>query len=399
MRRALGALVAVVGLAALVAVAAGFRQGQELSRGTLVIGYGNNLTGFLAVHDHLISDGAKLAVAQINAKGGIGGKVKIRLKLKDTKTDLAASVQVANDFAADKSVKILLLPCNTDFQEAMAQVADRKNLLTVSPCNGDPTVPKRYPVYWPVGMAGNAQMAQLADYARSKGYRRAWVLDSPQQLYVHLMAKYFRKAAPSRRIQIVHVENVPFGQAGFPSDYSALVTKIKDASPKPQVIMTGIFTPFVDFFIKQLRQAGVTTPVIGSDGMDTTNLIQAGGSAVNGTTFTTFGFPSKRSPTARFYAAYKARFKARPDGSFTALGYDSIRAIEKAVLRGGGHDPRVIAAAFKASPGLVVNGALGRIQYPGHGRHNPKNPVAVVQVRKGKFVLVKRSVPTRVPAP
>jgi branched-chain amino acid transport system substrate-binding protein len=399
MPRWVRATVALVTLGLVVTVAAGFRQGSELSRGKLVIGYGNNLSGFLAVHDHLISDGAKLAVAQINAKGGIGGKIKIQLKLKDTKTDLATSVQVANEFAADRSVKILLLPCNTDFQEAMAQVADRKNLLTVSPCNGDPTVPKRYPVYWPVGVAGNAQMAQLADYAKSRGYKRAWVLDSPQQLYAHLMAKYFRKAAPSRGISVTHVENIPFGQAGFPSDYSAVVTKIKDASPKPQVIMTGIFTPFVDFFIKQLRQAGVNTPVIGSDGMDTTNLIQAGGAAVNGTTFTTFGYPSKGSATARFYAAYKARFGSRPDGSFTALGYDSIKAIEKAVLRGGGYAPRVIESAFKAAPGLVVNGALGRFQYPGHGRHNPTNPVAVVQVRNGKFVLVKKSVPKKVPAP
>lgn len=399
MRRPLKVLAVAAAFGLVVTVAAGFRQGRELNRGTLVIGYGNNLSGFLAVHDHLISDGAKLAVSQINAKGGIGGKVKIRLELKDTKTDLATSVQVANEFAADKSVRILLLPCNTDYQEAMAQVAARKNLLTVSPCNADPTVPKRYRIYWPVGVAGNAQMAQLADYARSRKYKRAWVLDAPTQLYVHLMAKYFRKAAPSRGISVIHVENVPFGQAGFPSDYSALVTKIKEASPKPDVIMTGIFTPFVDFFIKQLRQAGVRTPVIGSDGMDTTNLIQAGGTAVNGTTFTTFGFPSKGSPTARFYAAYRARFKVRPEGSFTALGYDSIKAIEKAVLRGGGFDPRVIEAAFKVSPGLVVNGALGRIQYPGHNQHNPKNPVAVVQVRSGKFVLIKKSVPTRVPAP
>jgi branched-chain amino acid transport system substrate-binding protein len=347
------------------------------------------------VHDHLISDGAKLAVAQINAKGGIGGKVKINMKLEDTKTDLAASVQVANDFVAQK-VKLMVLPCNTDFQEAMAQVASRHDLLTISPCNADPTAPRRYPIYWPVGMAGNAQGAQLANYAKSKHYKRAWVLDSKQQLYVHLMAKYFEKAAPSRGIKIVHVEDIPFGQAGFPSDYSALVTKIKGASPKPDVIMTGIFTPFVDFFIKQLRQAGVKTPVIGTDGMDTTNLTKTGGAAVNGTTFTTFGFPSKGSPTAKFYAAWRRRYHSRPDGSFVALGYDSIKVIEAAVRRGGSYDPKVIEAALKN--GLTVNGALGPIHYLGSNRHNPTNLVAVVQVRKGKFVQVMKSVP-KAPAP
>jgi branched-chain amino acid transport system substrate-binding protein len=395
MRRALKVLAVVVPLVLLVPVASGSRQGHELNKGTLTIGFGNNLSGFLAVHDHLISDGAKLAVAQINAKGGIGGKVKINMKLEDTKTDLAASVQVANDFVAQK-VKLMVLPCNTDFQEAMAQVAARHDLLTISPCNGDPTAAKRYPVYWPVGIAGNAQGAQLASYAKRKHYKRAWVLDSKQQLYVHLMAKYFEKAAPSRGIRVVHIEDIPFGQAGFPSDYSALVTKIKGASPKPDVIMTGIFTPFVDFFIKQLRQAGVKTPVIGTDGMDTTNLTKTGGAAVNGTTFTTFGFPSKGSPTAKFYAAWKHRYHSRPDGSFVALGYDSIKVIEAAVRRGGSYDPKVIEAALKN--GLTVNGALGPIRYPGSNRHNPTNLVAVVQVRKGKFVQVMKSVP-KAPAP
>jgi branched-chain amino acid transport system substrate-binding protein len=396
MQRALKVLAVVLPLVLVIPVLSGFRKSHELNRGTLTIGYGNNLSGFLAVHDHLISDGARLAVAQINAKGGIGGKVKIKLDLEDTKTDLAASVQVANDFVG-KKVRLMVLPCNTDFQEAMAQVAARHDLLTISPCNGDPTVPRRYPIYWPVGMAGNAQGAQLASYAKSKGYKRAWVLDSRQQLYVHLMAKYFQKAAPSRGITVSHVEDVPFGQTGFPSDYSAIVTKIKQANPQPDVIMTGIFTPFVDFFIKQLRQSGIRTPVIGTDGMDTTNLTKTGGAAVNGTAFTTFGYPSRGSATARFYAAWQRRYHSRPDGSFVALGYDSIKVIEAAVRKAGSSDPKLIAAALKN--GLTVDGSLGPIRFLGANRHNPTNLVAVVQVRNGKFVQVRKSVPKSVPSP
>ena len=53
----------VVGVAALaVAAASGFTSGgssTSLSKGTIKVGYGNNLTGFLAVHDKLISNGAK----------------------------------------------------------------------------------------------------------------------------------------------------------------------------------------------------------------------------------------------------------------------------------------------------------------------------------------------------
>src|SRR3954454_15659451 len=262
---------AAAGAAALVvvALAAGFTQGPSsntLAKGSISVGYGNNLTGFLAVHDKLISNGARLAVAQINAKGGIGGKVKIKLDLQDTKSDPSASVQVANYFIR-KHVKVMVLPCNTDYQVAMASVAHRAKQLTLSPCNADPTVGQRVPEYWALGMAGNAQMAQLANYAKLRKLKRVYVLDS-NFLYIHLLAKYFKKAAPSRGISIVGTDQIPFGATGFPSDFAAQVQKIKNIKPVPSAIMTALFTPYVDTLATQMRAAGLRMPIIGSDGMD-----------------------------------------------------------------------------------------------------------------------------------
>ena len=392
----------VVGVAALaVAVATGFTSGgtsTSLSKGTIKVGYGNNLTGFLAVHDKLISNGAKLAVEQINAKGGIGGKVHIALTLADVKSDPAVSVQVANDLIG-KHVGVLVLPCNTDYQVAMTNVAQRKKQFTLSPCNADPTVPKKYSVYWPVGMAGNAQMAQLANYAKLRKYKRVYVLDS-QFLYVHLMAKYFKKAAASRGISITGTDQIQFGATGFattPEGYAAIVTKIKNLKTKPNAIMTGLFSPFVDFLARELKTQGVKIPIIGSDGMDTAVDLQVGGSAVNGYAFSTFGYPDKGSPTARFYAQFRKRFGASPDGTYPALGYDTIKVLEAAVLKAGSTDPKKIAAVL--SRGLTVKGALGPVRYLGHGQHNPTNIVAVDQIRGGKFVKVLKSVPKGVPSP
>jgi branched-chain amino acid transport system substrate-binding protein len=393
---------AVLGAAAVaIAVATGFTSGRSsagLSKGTIKVGYGNNLTGFLAVHDKLISNGAKLAVEQINRKGGIGGKVKIALTLEDVKSDAAVSVQVANDLIG-KHVGVLVLPCNTDYQVAMALVAQRKKQFTLSPCNGDPTVAKKFPVYWPVGMAGNAQMTQLANYAKLRKYKRVYVLDS-QFLYVHLMAKYFEKAAPSRGISIVGTDQIQFGATGFagsPEGYAAIVTKIKNLKTKPQAIMTGLFSPFVDFLARQLKSQGVNIPIIGSDGMDTGVNLQVGGSAVNGYGFSTFGSPDKGTATARFYAQFRKRFGASPDGTYPALGYDTIKVLEAAVVKAGSTDPKKIQAVL--SRGMTVRGALGPVKYLGHGQHNPKNVVVVDQIKGGKFVKVLKSVPTKVPAP
>ncbi len=392
--RTIKALAAAAALALVVLVASGFRGGGDRTQlsGTITVGYGNNLTGFLAVHDHLISQGAQLAVRQINLTGGIGGRVKIKLHLKDVKSDPATSVEVANEIIGEHDA-VMILPCNTDFQVAMAAVAKAHNEFTLSPCNADPTAWHKFPIYWPVGVAGNAQMAQLASYAQSAGLTKIYVLDSNPFLYIHLMAKYFKKAAPVFGLHIVGSTSIPFGATGFPSDFSAFVDKIKKA--KPQAVMTGLFTPYVDTLTKQLRSAGVKVPVLGSDGMDTGLDLTAGGTAVNGNVFTTFGFPSPGSTTAKFYSDFAAYYHKRPDGSYAALGYETIKVLEAAVLRANSTDPKKIQAVLSA--GMTVNGALGAITYPGHGEHNPTNNVAVVKIQNRKFVLVKLGVPTRVP--
>ncbi len=399
-RRITGVAVTTALLALVVFAAAGYGgngpESSALKKGTISVGYGNNLTGFLAAHDVLISNGAKLAVAQINKKGGIGGKITINLMLRDVKSRPDTSVQVARDLMNAK-VNVLVLPCNTDFQVGMAAVANPKGQFMLSPCNGDPTVARKYGHYWPVGMAGNAQLAQLANYAKLKKYKRVYVLDAPQMLYVHLMAKYFRKAAPSRGIQIVGSDDIPFGATGFPQDYSAIATKIKNESGGAQAIMTGLFSPFVDFLARDLRRAGVNLPVLGTDGMDTQLNLTTGKEAVNGYAFTTFGFPDKGSPTARFYAQFKGLFGASPDGTYPALGYDTIKVLEAAVVKAGSIDGKLIQAAL--ANGMTVQGALGPIKYSGSNQHNPTNIVAAVQIKNGKFVKVLKGVPKNVPAP
>jgi branched-chain amino acid transport system substrate-binding protein len=393
-KRSVLALAAAAGLALAVTAGLAIGKGPDasgLKKGSIKVGYGNNLSGFLAVHDHLISDGARVAVDQINKKGGIGGKVKIDMTIKDTKSDSTESVKVANEFLA-AHVAVMMLPCNTDFQVAMAARAKSSKTFMLSPCNGDPTLPKTYPTYYGVGMGGNAQGAQLATYVKSKKHKRAWVLTSSQNLYIRLMAKYFKKAAPSRGIKILKTDDVPLG-----NDYSAEVTKIKNASPKPDVIMTGLFNPFLGTLIKNLRAQGVKTQVVSTDGAESAPILALPKATVEGTGFTTFGFPTRGSATAKFYVQYKKKYGKNPDGSFAALGYESVKVLEAAVKQANSTDPKKIMKVL--SKGITVNGALGKIHYLGHNNHNPAVPVVVDRIHSGKFVLVMKSVPTKVPAP
>jgi branched-chain amino acid transport system substrate-binding protein len=393
-KRPLLVLVGVVALALVVAtgIAGQGPSSSGLKKATFKVGYGNNLSGFLAVHDHLISNGAILAIDQINAKGGVGGKVRLKLDLKDVKSDTADSVKVVNELVAAKS-DVVMLPCNTDFQVAMTAITQRKGVFSLSPCNADPTLGKRFSVYWPVGMAGNAQGAQLASYLKKLGKRRVYVVDAEAQLYVQTMAKYFKKAAPSRKLRIVGSTKVTVPG----TDYSSAVTRIKNTTPKPDAIMTGIFNPFLGTLIKNLRAQGLTTTVVSTDGADSSPILALPAATTNGTAFTTFGYPSPGSSTAAFYARYKKRFGTKPDGSFAALGYEAVKVLEAAMLKANSTDPKKIQAALAA--GMTVKGALGPIKYLGHGNHNPTTLVVVDRIKNKRFVLGLKSVPKNVPKP
>jgi len=55
--------------------------------------------------------------------------------------------------------------------------------------------------------------------------------------------------------------------------------------------------------------------------------------------------------------------------------------------------------AVVSADGLEVDGALGKITYPGGDEHNPETEVALVKVENGKFALVEKGVPEDVPDP
>ena len=67
--------------------------------------------------------------------------------------------------------------------------------------------------------------------------------------------------------------------------------------------------------VKQLRQAGITQPIVGGDGYDTPLLLQVAGAAADNTYFTTHAFldPAQGTPAVQqFIADYQAEYGAPP---------------------------------------------------------------------------------------
>jgi branched-chain amino acid transport system substrate-binding protein len=369
-------LAGVLGLAA-------FTQ-QTAQADDLVIGGAISLTGSLAYSDVPAEKGMQLAIDEINAAGGIGGKTKIVFKLKDSRSD-PAQTSVAAQELIDDGVNVLVTPCDADPSISAGQIAQQAGVAAFSTCASSPNLPLAVGDHMFMNFpADNVQATVSAKYAIDTGYKTAYLLISPDTAYTQL-PKYFKTVFEKLGGKVVAEDNFSMGQ----QDFSAQVTKIKSLNPAPDVIMTSAYEPDFPAFIKQLRAAGIKTPVIGSDGIDSPTTF-ALGDVADGVIFSTAGYASPGSPLEAFNKKYKAKFGSDPDTIYLAIGYDLVKVIEAAVLKAGSTDRTAIWQAVRQLEN--VQGATSTITYKGT-TGVPIRQVVLIRINKGQREFVRQEAP------
>jgi branched-chain amino acid transport system substrate-binding protein len=364
---------------------------------TIVIGFGGGLTGYLAFYDGMVNNGLQMAIDEINAAGGIAGKYKIELQVKDVRSEAPASATAGAEFAA-AGVSVMISPCDVDPAIAFSQPAQQAGIPIIAPCASTPTLASAvgdfmYQIY----PSDNLQAAVLAKFAQEQGYKNAYILLSPDTPYTEKLPLYFAEAFQKLGGSLAAQGTYAFGQ----QDFSAEVTNIKGLDPQPDVIMTAAYEPDFPVFIKQLRAAGITTPVLGSDGIDSPTTL-ALGDVAEGVIYSTGGFPAPGTPMEKLYNDYVARFggNVQTDVSpYAATAYETIKLIEAAVTKAGSADGAAIRDALN---GIVdFQGITGsNITLEGQNRIALRD-VTLIRVEKGAKTLVTtlRPDPASVPAP
>ena len=94
------------------------------------IGFVDPLTGVYAAVAQNEVTGAKLAVEQINAKGGILGR-PIELLVEDSANDVGTGVQKARKLIERDQVSFLIGDVNSGIAQAIAQVSNEKKVLHI----------------------------------------------------------------------------------------------------------------------------------------------------------------------------------------------------------------------------------------------------------------------------
>jgi branched-chain amino acid transport system substrate-binding protein len=365
--------------------------GQEAK--TFKIGYSADLSGGYSSYDVPIRDGAQYAIDEINKAGGVAG-MKLELIVKDNKNDKALAVQTTQELI-DEGIQYLI-GTTSDHVVACNRLAQDNEIPSDT---GDGTAPNLVDDIgeWSFQfiMGDNLQGAAMAEYVYGElGYRSAYILKSPDVPYSNNLPLYFKDVFEKLGGKEVGISDYKL-EAG---DFSAQVTKIANTKPAPDMIYTPMFMPDTPVFLKQLKAAGVSIPVVTSDGNDTPDILTAGPEALDGMILTTFAFPEAGTALYDFYAKYEQDTGKAPDTVIIANGYDIVQVLKAALEKTGGKGGKALRDAIANLSGVELSTTDNFVMDPQTRR--AEREVCLLQMKGDEFTFVKYlPFPQYVPAP
>jgi len=294
--------------------------------------------------------GAEMAVADINAAGGINGE-KLVLEVGDDACDPKQAVAVANQMAS-KGVKFVAGHFCSGSSIPASKVYEEEGILQISPASTNPKFTDEGG--WNVARVcgrDDAQGAVAAAFiAKNYAGKKVAVIDD-KSAYGKGLADETRKGLEAANFPVALSESYTAGE----KDYTALVSKMKDAGV--EAIYIGGYHPEEGVIARQMAEQGLKAQIISGDSMNILEFWTIAGTAGEGLIFT-FSPEPRNIPEAKEVVE---RFKAGgydPEG-YTLYTYAAIQEYAAAATATKGFDSKAIAAWLRA--GNPVDTVLGTI--------------------------------------
>lgn len=310
----------------------------------ILIGHYGSLTGSEATFGQSTSNGIKLAIKQLNAKGGVLGR-PLQLKEYDTRGDAGeAKLTVERLVKADKVVAVIG-EVASKLSLAGGPVCQAAKVPMISPSSTNPRVTEVGDYIFRVCFIDPFQGFAGAKFAREnlKAKSAALLVDQAQAYAVGL-AEQFEKNFTGMGGSIATRQTY----TGGASDFTAQLTSIRSA--KPDVIYVPGYYTDVGNIALQARKLGLTQPLLGGDGWDSAELARIAKDAIEGSFYTNHYAPDQpEAAVVEFIKQYKESFGGQTPDGLAALGYDATKILADALTRAGTTDGPKLRDAIAAT--------------------------------------------------
>lgn len=353
----------------------------------LEIGFTGPLSGEYANYGISVRDGAKLAVEEINAKGGING-FELKLLEQDSQGSGDKAVQAYGKHV-DDGMKVSLGGTLSGENKDIVAAAKEDGILILTPSAS---------ALDSIGEANafrlcfnDPQQGEIAaNTIKSKGYAsKVAILYDNGNDYCVGNVETFKAKATALGIEIVTEQTYT---ESTNTDFNTQLTAIKDSGA--ELVFIPIYAADAAKVLRQAAQASLDVKWFGCDGLD--GLIEKCGDNVADAEgvflLTPFYADSQDGVAKTFVDAYKAKYGKTPD-QFAADGYDCVYTIVEAIKKAAITSENVVSmeiADFNkklvaAMTQIEVTGATGTMTWTADGE-TVKEPM-ILKIVGGKTVV------------
>ena len=345
------------------------------SGGEIKIGLPLPMTGSEATYGKDMENSIKMAVDEINAKGGVNGK-KIATVTGDDACDPQQATAAANKLVSAGVVAMVggycsgaTVPTLTIYNEKnipfVITAANSSKLATQNPGN----------TFLINGTAVHQTQKAIELFKKLNATKVAIVEQG--DAYSSDLAKQTEDSWKAAGNTVVSHDVTNKGE----QDFSSLVTNLK--SKNADLVFWTAYYADGALLIKQLRQGGYKGAIVVGDGSSDPKLIEMAGSAGDGT-YVLSPPVAEYLPTAKQFAdAYKAKYNQSP-GAYAPLAYDGMKLMADALTRAQSTDGKVTIKALSDTKDFA--GLAGKVNFAADKTLKESNFI-ILQIKGGKFVL------------
>ncbi|MGB6923076.1 MAG: branched-chain amino acid ABC transporter substrate-binding protein [Methyloceanibacter sp.] len=376
MQRIAGLFIAVAALGAI----SGCGGGDDAN--TIPVAVVGPVTGQYASFGAQMKNGGEMAVEDINAAGGVLGK-KLDLSIGDDACDPKQAVAVANQMAG-ADVKFIAGHYCSGSSIPASKVYAESDLVQISPASTNPTFtderagPNIYRVCGrddqQGGIAGRYLAANFAD-------KNVAFIDD-KTAYGKGLAEETKKAMNEAGKKETMEESITAGE----KDYSALVSKLKQANI--DVVYFGGYHTEAGLIIRQMRDQGLNTILMGGDALITQEFWSITGDAGENTLMTFSPDPRKNPAAAEVVKRFKDK-GIEPEG-YVLYTYAAVQVWKQAAEKAKSTKSEDVVKALNDTEFDTV---VGKFKFNAKGDPNLP-PYAVYRWSNGTYEQIDPAAPS-----
>lgn len=343
---------------------------RGVTKDTIKIGIMMGQTGSIADTGIPYTTGAKNYFRYINDAGGINGR-KVNVLVEDDRYSIPLAFAAFKKFVYKDQIMAMMGAGGTAPVTALFKSVEKEKMPTIAISLAESIVKPHKRYLFIAGATYREQMEVILDYLIKdlpiKNPRIAFVYPDHQAGYQDL--KPFEERAEKYGIKLADKEVVNFGAM----EATAQVLNIKKAKVD-YIVIGGSIVQNANVLLRELRKFGISTPVYGSFGTCTENLVEVAGEAArNFHGVNTYSSWYEDAPGVKLMRKITEKYKTGEDrlfrSRFNTEGWLSAMIFAEGMKRAGkGLDGEALIDSIETFKDFDSGGLTGPLTY-GKNKH------------------------------